>query len=172
MIYRYKATIKGCKDFMREYELDSSMTLFQLRTFLNYDLGFTQNQPCMFVNLDAKGNVSRRIGLFDIGDGSMDKVSVENCISCEETVLRYVYNMSMSLAIELENVGTADFNPRYSYPMLVAEKGCPPQQFPTYKELMEQQAGTVVQDDADYFDRADDSAFEDSELPEGEGYEE
>lgn len=170
MIYRFKATFAKDKGFMREYEIDSSMTLFQLRAFLNADLEFTQNQMCMFETYDGKGKLSRRIGLFDMGDGSMAQVTLADCIGKEEVGLSYIYNMDLDLSIDLENIGTATYSPRRSYPALVAEKGICPKQFPTHADLMAQSVVPVVHRDDEDGDEDDDLTFEDSELPEGEEY--
>lgn len=160
MIYRYKATIKGNKVFLREYELDSSMTLFRLRSFLNNDLGFSQDQITFFDTFSAKGTLMRRIGMFDMGDGSMDRITLGDCIAKEEPCLRYVYNPSMKLSIVMENMGEADFNPRFSYPLTVLERGKNPDQFSaSYDDYMEEGIPSY---------ESEETAFEEDELPEGE----
>lgn len=160
MIYRYKATIKGNRVFMREYEIESSMTLFKLRSFLNNDLGFSQDQLTVFETISADGSVMRRIGLFDMGDGTMDRITVGDCVAREEMRIRYVYNLSMGYSILMENMGEEVFNPRFSYPVTVAEKGRNPDQFSSeYEDFME---GSMPVYDAE------DAAFDEEELPEGE----
>lgn len=160
MIYRYKATIKGNKVFLREYELDSTMTLFRLRSFLNNDLGFSQDQITLFETFSAKGDLMRRIGMFDMGDGAMDRITIGDCVAREESALRYVYNPSMKLSIEMENIGETDFNPRLSYPLTVFEKGKNPDQFSaSYDDYMEEGIPSYETEEA---------AFEEEELPEGE----
>ena len=43
-VFRYKAVIPGNKIFMREYELETGMSLFRLHEFLDRDLGFSPDQ--------------------------------------------------------------------------------------------------------------------------------
>ena len=109
--------------------------------------------------------MSRRIGLFDFGDGSMDRITIDNTVSHEETVLRYVYNLTLSLCIELRLEGEQEPNRRLSYPVLVAEKGRNPDQFSAayedYEEFSDRRASQAAAPD-------EEDSFEEDELPEGE----
>ena len=82
---------------MREYDVDSGMSLYKLREYMDRELGFSPDQMTVFDTLSAAGKFSRRIGLFDFGDGSMDMITIDNTVSHEETVLRYVYNLTQNL---------------------------------------------------------------------------
>ena len=152
---------------MREYDLDSRMSLFKLHEFLCRDLGFSPDQMTVFDTFSATGKSKRRIGLFDFGDGSMDMITIENTVSKEETVLRYVYNLNLHLALELNLEGEQEYNRRYSYPMLVAEKGRNPDQFSAvyedYEEFSDKRSSRI-----DTSSDSEDESFEDDELPEGE----
>lgn len=161
-VFRYKAVIPGNKIFMREYELETRMSLFKLHEFLDRDLGFSPDQMTMFETLSGKGEIMRRIGLFDFGDGSMDKVSVEDAFK-DGAAVRYVYNMGKGLFIELRFESEADYNPRLSYPVLVAEKGRNPDQFSSAYEDYEEfsNSGSAQAD-------VQEEAFDEEELPEGE----
>ena len=167
MILRYKAIIPGNKIFMREYDLDSRMNLFKLHEFLCRDLGFSPDQMTVFDTFSAAGKPSRRIGLFDFGDGSMDMITLENTLAKEETLLRYTYNLNLHLAIELNLEGEQEFNRRFSYPMLVAEKGRNPDQFSAvyedYEEFSDKRPTRM-----DTSSESEEDSFEEAELPEGE----
>ena len=121
----------------------------------------------VFDTFSATGKPKRRIGLFDFGDGSMDMITIENTVSKEETVLRYVYNLNLHLALELNLEGEQEYNRRYSYPMLVAEKGRNPDQFSAvyedYEEFSDKRSSRI-----DTSSDSEDESFEDDELPEGE----
>ncbi len=160
MIYRYKATIPGNRIFMREYELDSSMSLFKLHDYLCSDLEFDPDQMTVFDTAKADGKKMRRIGPFDFGDGAMDTVHLDQTVERGEVILRYFYNMGLSLFIELVLVGEVQSNPRYSYPVLVGEKGRNPDQFSARYEDFAEYSSKAEDDDADSYD--------DDELPEGE----
>ncbi len=161
-VFRYKAVIPGNKIFMREYELETGMSLFRLHEFLDRDLGFSPDQMTVFETLSGKGEIMRRIGLFDFGDGSMDRVSVEDAFK-DGAAVRYVYNMGKGLSLELRFVSEAEYSPRRSYPVLVAEKGRNPDQFSSAYEDYEEfsNSGSAQAD-------VQEEAFDEEELPEGE----
>ena len=150
---------------MREYDVDSGMSLYKLREYIDRELGFSPDQMTVFETLSAAGKISRRIGLFDFGDGSMDRITINNTVSHEETVLRYVYNLTLSLCIELRLEGEQEPNRRLSYPVLVAEKGRNPDQFSAayedYEEFSDRRASQAAAPD-------EEDSFEEDELPEGE----
>lgn len=152
---------------MREYDLDSHMTLYKLHEFLCRDLCFSPDQMTVFDTFSASGKPGRRIGMFDFGDGSMDMITLENTAARKETVLRYTYNLNLQLALELQLEGEQEYNRRFSYPMLVAEKGRNPDQFSAvyedYEEFSDNRSSRI-----DTSSEAEDESFEDDELPEGE----
>ncbi|NTU96147.1 MAG: hypothetical protein HGA52_08880, partial [Bacteroidales bacterium] len=76
MVYRFKATIDGNKIFMREYEVKGETSLYSFHRFLQNDLGFAPDQIVLFRGLSKDNKVKTEYGLFDMGDGPMDKVSV------------------------------------------------------------------------------------------------
>ena len=80
MVYKYKASIPGSKVFMREYEIKGETSLYRLHDFLVNDLDFSPDQMVAFRGLDANGKTASEYGLFDMGDGSMDMVTVGQTI--------------------------------------------------------------------------------------------
>ncbi len=146
--------------------MDSRMSLYKLREYMDRELGFSPDQMTVFETFSANGKPSRRIGLFDFGDGSMDRITIDNTVSHEETVLRYVFNLNLNLCIELRLEGEQEFNRRLSYPVLVAEKGRNPDQFSAvyedYEEFSDRHA-TMTSSQED-----DEESYEEDELPEGE----
>jgi len=129
MVYKFKASIAGNKIFMREYEIRGTMTLYSLHLFLQNDLGFAPDQMVVFRGLNSTDKVKSEYGLFDLGDGAMDSISLEKVIGKGEVKLQYVYDIYKDKAISLELLSTEEESPRRSYPRLVAEKGRNPEQF-------------------------------------------
>lgn len=129
MVYRLRATITGNKIFMREYEVRVISSLYSLNLYLQNDLGFAPDQMVMFRALDKNGKVKKEFGLFDLGDGAMDSVSLLQLSSGGFTVIEYVYDMFKNRAITLEILSEEEELARRSYPRLVAEKGKNPDQF-------------------------------------------
>jgi len=129
MVYRYKATITGNKIFLREYEIKGNTSLYSLHLFLQDDLGFAPDQMVMFKGLDKQNKIKGEYGLFDLGDGTMDSLSLEKVISIGQSKLLYVYDIFKNRAITLEFLSREEELARRSYPRLVAEKGKNPDQF-------------------------------------------
>lgn len=161
MIYIYKASIPGSKVFMREYEIKSETTLYRLHDFLVDDLDFSPDQMVAFRGLDANGRIVSEYGLFDMGDGTMDMVTLQKTLAKGEESLLYVFDLRKDRVIKLTFIGETEQSPRASYPRLVAEKGHNPEQFGNGYDDMEQFAESSD-------DMSDDSSFMDDELPEGE----
>ena len=114
---------------MREYEAKSSSTLYSLNLFLQDDLGFAPDQRVMFRALSADNRVKKEYGLFDLGDGAMDEVTLELIREQGFPYLEYVYDMFKGRCIIMEFISEEEFLARRSYPRLVAEKGHNPDQF-------------------------------------------
>jgi len=114
---------------MREYEMKTSSTLYSLNLFLQNDLGFAPDQRVMFRALSADGKIEREYGLFDLGDGAMDEVSLETIREQGLPYIEYVYDMFKGRSILMEFISEEEFLARRSYPRLVAEKGRNPDQF-------------------------------------------
>ncbi len=158
MVYRYKATIAGNKIFLREYEIKGSISLYSLHLFLQNDLGFAPDQIVMFRGLDKHNKVKGEYGLFNLGDGSMDSVTLDKVISAGQSKLMYVYDISKDRAITLELLSKEEELARRSYPRLVAEKGKNPDQFSDNYDDFEQM---IELNDSE-------SLFQEDELPEGD----
>jgi hypothetical protein len=161
MIYKYKASIPGSKVFMREYEVKGETSLYKLHDFLQNDFDFSPDQMVAFRGYDEKGKFRSEYGLFDMGDGSMDMVSVEKTVAKGETTLSYVFDMRKDRVINLALIGESEPAPRASYPRLVAEKGRNPEQFADKYDDLDQYSEPMEE-------RDDDSLFLDDELPDGE----
>lgn len=129
MVYRLRATITGNKIFMREYEVRASSSLYSLNLYLQNDLGFAPDQMVMFRALDKNGKVKKEFGLFDLGDGTMDSVTLLKLSNEGFEIIEYVYDMFKGQALKLEKISEEEELARRSYPRLVAEKGKNPDQF-------------------------------------------
>ncbi|MCI1779190.1 MAG: plasmid pRiA4b ORF-3 family protein [Bacteroidales bacterium] len=136
MICEYKATIPGSKIFMREYEIDTDISLYALHRFLSSDLEFDPDQIVEFRGVKDNGSMGKEYSVFDFGHGSLDTVSVSATLSAGEHTLLYVYDIRQNRYITLSFEKEAELNPRASYPRLVAERGRNPEQFgKSYEDL-------------------------------------
>lgn len=162
MIYKYKATIPGSKVFLREYEIKGETSLYSFHEFLLNDLGFAPDQMVVFRGLDDKEKVLSEYGLFDMGDGTMDTVTLTKTVSKGEVNLLYVFDLRKDRVIKLTFAEEVEPSFRASYPRLVAEKGRNPEQFAKGYDDFDQFTDPVD-------DGGEDAAFMEDELPEGDG---
>ena len=91
MVFRLRVTLTGIKGFFRIYHVNGATTLYTLHKQMRADMEFPQDQLIMFKGLDIEGGVVGRYGLFDLGSGTVDQVSLERPsrpappISCTST---------------------------------------------------------------------------------------
>lgn len=160
MILKFKATIQESKLFLREYEVKGDMNLFKFNNFILNDLGFSPDQMVVFEGYDAQGVMCGEYGLFDMGDGSMDKVTFEQLIAKGQTEIHYVFDLRNDRFIKLDFDGESPFSAMRSYPFLLEEKGQSPDQF---KKMVEEVIPVAKPIGDDFDDDEDDEDFDDEE---------
>lgn len=131
---------------MREYEVKGSTSLYSYSIYLINDLGFAPDQMVVFRALDKKGKVKKEYGLFDLGDGTMDSITIEQLVNMGLGSLEYVYDMFKDRALFLEIQSTGEILPKRSYPRLIAEKGKNPDQFSDNYDDFEQMLDSAEPD--------------------------
>ena len=161
MIYKYKGTNPKSKVFMREYEIKGDTSLYKFHNFLLDDFGFAPDQMVMFRGYKNGSRKVSEYGLFDMGDGSMDSVTIDQLIAKGEDTFEYVFDLKRDRVISFVLVGEVEPSFRASYPRLVAEKGRNPEQFAKGYDDFDQMADPMD-------DGGDEIAFDEDELPEGE----
>jgi len=182
MVFKYKVTIPNSNRFFRDCEFKGTTSLFKVMEFVQSQMSFVPDMMVLFQGLDANGKVLHEYGLFDMGDGSIDNVSIEETGKRGDVNLRFVYNLSMNLYLNFSFEGCTDADARAEYPRVTDEKGHAPQQFSAvYVEddyenrphgIPHPVEGDDIDDDVeDDVDEVDDDAeeegFDESELPEG-----
>ncbi|MBR7027673.1 MAG: hypothetical protein IKI13_08915 [Bacteroidales bacterium] len=174
MIYKLRATIPSSKVFVREYEIPANMSLFNFNKFIINDLCFSSDQIVVYRAIDDNGKMAAVYGLFDLGYGSMDKVSFEQLVEKGQNVLQFCYDMHNNSCIVLTIVGEELENPRSHYPQTVLEKGHNPDQFSAKYEdpqvyIPRASGSSALDDDDDEEDEEDDEKDDDvfSEFEDG-----
>ena len=178
MVYQFRATIPESKIFFRVYEIKGDMSLFKFNSFLVDDLGFSPDQMVLFEGYDEKGTLTSEYGLFDLGDGAMDKVTFDQVVERGETELHYLFDMRNDRFIKLVLEGEAPYSPMRSYPHLVAENGQNPDQFraryeeaPAVPKLHPFRDPSTLEgpvDDDDDFDDDDEEEDDEDKIFDGE----
>lgn len=127
MVYQFRVTLDGIKGFYRVYQMGGSATLYDFHKQMRADMEFPQDQLIMFKSFDSEGEVVARYGLFDLGAGTVDKVSVQQAVESGIVSFRYFYDVpnKKSVIITFEGV----FERPACTPVIVDVKGPNPIEF-------------------------------------------
>ncbi|MBO4341181.1 MAG: hypothetical protein J5835_07120 [Bacteroidales bacterium] len=171
MVFTLRVTLTGIKGFYRVYRVNGATTLYTLHKQLRSDLEFPQDQLIMFKALNVDGAVTGRYGLFDLGFGTVDGVSLEKAVRDGASAFVYFYDVtnkkSVNIAVESEEEGSS-VSP--DYPLLCETKGPNPIEFENgyvaFEDLPDKQRvlpGEEDDDDLDDFDEEDEEEEDDDE---------
>ena len=168
MVFRLKVTLNGIKGFYRIYHVHGATTLYTLHKQLRADMEFPQDQLIMFKALAEDGSVTGRYGLFDLGCGTVDAVSLEKAVKAGAASFVYFYDVtnrkSVNISVE-EDSTLPKVNP--DFPVLVETKGPNPIEFENgyvaFEDLPEKQRHLPGEEPEDL---EDDEDFEDEEEEE------
>ncbi len=168
MTYQYRVTLTGIKGFYRVYLIDGESSLYSFHKQMRADMEFPQDQLILFKGLDSSGNVVARFGLFDLGAGAVDQISISQTIKNGITSFVYFYDVtnkkSVNITVEGEIPG-AKVHP--DYPQLAEVKGPNPIEFENgyvaFEDLPERQRHLPGEEDDEDFDDED---FDDEEEEE------
>ena len=144
MVFRLRVTLTGIKGFFRIYHVNGATTLYTLHKQMRADMEFPQDQLIMFKALDVEGAVVGRYGLFDLGSGTVDQVSLEKAVKAGATDFVYFYDVtnrkSVNVTVEGEVEGVA-VSP--DSPFIAESKGPNPIEFENgyvaYEDLPDEQ---------------------------------
>jgi len=134
MVLKIRATIPQSKVFFKLYAVKEEMNLFAFNNFIIGDLGFAPDQIVSFEGYDENGVCKSEYGLFDLGDGSMDKVTFSQVLAKEETEIHFVYDIRNGRYIKIVFEGEDTLIKERQCPCLLDEKGHAPDQFSTKYE--------------------------------------
>ena len=144
MVFRLRVSLTGIKGFFRIYYVNGATTLYTLHKQMRSDMEFPQDQLIMFKGLDVLGEVTGRYGLFDLGSGTVDQVSLEKAVKAGATDFVYFYDVtnrkSVNITVEGEVEG-ARVSP--DSPYIAESKGPNPIEFENgyvaYEDLPDEQ---------------------------------
>lgn len=129
MILRYRVSLSGIKGFARVYEVRSSMSLYDFHKVMRDEMEFPHDQQIQFKALDSEGGLVARYAMFDLGYGTVDKVSAGDTYKNSVASFMYFYDVTNKKYVILTCEGEVDANPRLVYPALVETKGPNPIEF-------------------------------------------
>ena len=143
MILRFRVSLPGLKGFARVYEVKSTMTLYEFHKVMRDDMSFPNDQLIQFKGLDQSGSLVARYGMFDLGSGAADEVTVLDTVEKGIASFTYFYNVTDRKSVILTYEGEVEEVPGRSYPCLVETKGPDPEAFENgyvaYEDLPDEQ---------------------------------
>ena len=128
-------------------------------------MDFPQDQLVLFKALDKDGAVVARYGIFDLGAGTIDSVTLEQTVKAGVASFIYFYDTTNAKSVIVTFEGQAEPRPDAVYPLLVETKGPNPVDFENgyvaYEDLPDDKKKAVASagDDGDF----DDDDFDDDE---------
>lgn len=105
MTYKYKVTLTGIKGFYRVYKIDGNTTLYSFHKQMRSDMEFPQDQLILFKGLDSAGDLVARFGLFDLGAGAADQISISQTIKNGITSFVYFYDVTNRKSVNISFEG-------------------------------------------------------------------
>ena len=121
-------------------------------------MDFPQDQLVLFKAFDAEGDVSARYGIFDLGSGTIDDMTMAQCHKKGEDKFIYFYDTTnvKSVIVTLEDVINAEPRKGVIYPLLVETKGPNPIEFENgyvaFEDLPDDKKKDPDDEDFDDFD--------------------
>ena len=176
MNYKYRVTLSGLKGFFRLYGIGGSCSLYTFHKQMRADMEFAPDQQILFKAFSADGSVVARYALIDLGFGTVDHVSIEQCVAAGITSFQYFYDTiskkSVIVTLEAEEEGAP------LQPTLLEVKGPNPVEFENgyvaFEDLPDEQKRRHKKEcecgeedcDCDCDDEDDDEEDEDEEKEE------
>ena len=127
MNYRYRVTLSGIKGFYRVYVVNGDNSLYTFHKQLRADLEFPMDQPILFKALDAEGAVVARYGLFDLGDGTVDRITMAETLKRGIVSFVYFYDVTNKRSVDITFEGESELEA--TAPVLTEVKGPNPIEF-------------------------------------------
>lgn len=159
MILKYRVSLPGIKGFARVYEVKGTASLYSFHKQMRADMDFPQDQLVLFKAFDQTGAVSARYGIFDLGSGTIDDVTAQQCHKKGEDKFIYFYDTTNVKSVILTYEGEAEERRGVIYPLLVESKGPNPIEFENgyvaFEDLPDDKKKDP--DDEDFDDEFDDN---------------
>lgn len=130
MIYSFRVTLSDIKGFYRLYHLSSENTLYSFHKQMRADMEFPQDQLILFKALASDGEtVLARYGLFDLGYGAVDEITIADVVARGVASFVYFYDVTNKKSVNITFEGETVDEKAPSFPFLSEVKGPNPIEF-------------------------------------------
>ena len=163
--YRVRVSLPNIKGFARVYLLDSRNTLYAFHKQMLSDMEFPQDQMVLFKAFDASGNLVARYATFNLGQGSIEHISIQHAVNEGITNFVYFYDTTnkKSVLVTIEE----EVDEKTQVPVLIESKGPIPEAFingyVAFEDLPPEKQRHLIHSDEDEDDIDDDDEEEEEE---------
>ncbi|MGM9736151.1 MAG: hypothetical protein ACI3ZL_07045 [Candidatus Cryptobacteroides sp.] len=168
MILKYRVSLPGLKGFARVYEVKDTSSLYSFHKQMRADMDFPQDQLVLFKAFGPDGDVSARYGIFDLGSGTIDAVSLGQCHRKGEDKFIYFYDTTNVKSVIVTYEGEGEQRTGVLYPLLVETKGPNPIEFENgyvaFEDLPDDKKKNIDDEDFDDDDDIDDDDNDTEEV--------
>lgn len=127
MTYRFRVSLPGIKGFARVYELAPKNTLYSFHKQMMSDMEFPPDQIVLFKGFDADGGLVAKYATFDLGDGSIEHITVAHVLDAGIASFVYFYDTTNKKSVIITVEGEGGSNTLK--PVLLESKGPIPEAF-------------------------------------------
>ena len=167
MVLKYRVSLPGIKGFARVYELRANSSLYTFSKQMRADMGFPQDQMVLFKAMDKDGNVKSRYGIFDLGAGTIDSVTLEQTLKKGEVSVTYFDDTTKAKSVIVTYEGDTEIRAGVAYHQLVDSKGPDPIEFENgyvaFEDLPDEKKNAPENEDDDWDDNDGDSDGDDED---------
>jgi len=143
MVYSFRVTLTGIKGFFRVYHINAENSLYSFHKQMRSDMEFPQDQLILFKAFNSIGAVVARYGLFDLGSGAVDEVTISQVVKKGITSFTFFYDVTNRKSVDISLEGEVNDGVEVSCPTLVEAKGPIPLEFENgyvaYEDLPDEQ---------------------------------
>jgi len=130
MVYRYRVTLSGIKGFFRVYHVNADTSLYTFHRQMRSDMEFPQDQLILFKALDEKGDVVARYGIFDLGSGTVDQITLADTLEKGVASFVYFYDVTNKKSVNITFEGEVEgVKIPVEFPRIAETKGPDPIEF-------------------------------------------
>jgi hypothetical protein len=134
MVYKFRLISNEKEDFIRDFEVRSDQSFYDLHQAIQKNLYYDQSQIASFFLCNDRWEKAQEITLFDLSDEPDQKTMVMDNTRFSEHIhelkqkLLYVFDVFNERAFFIEVAEIKEDSPGKSYPACTLSKGSPPVQ--------------------------------------------
>ncbi|MCB8999420.1 MAG: hypothetical protein H6540_05035 [Bacteroidales bacterium] len=158
MVFKFRLLSHEIKDFVRDIEIKSSQTFFDLHKAIQDDLNYDSSQIASFFLTNQNWEKEMEFILFDMSDVpnasmiAMDRARLRDYVKDPKQRLIYIFDVFNERGLFIELIDSQNELKYFDYPAVVFSKGAAPQQI----LFGNRDYGAILGDDNAVFNFGDD----------------